>query len=490
VSFKAVKIHTYTPFFSYIRYLRDNCFYTNFLWLGKVASQGFLIFTAILMAYLFMKHYPKTPTFLIRSLEQITAALTVSFVAISLGAAFGIMSGRGALSGILSAGVIALVASSLGGTKVQSSGPTAPMTAVTIVLLASISDGLLDSHPEVNPTKFVNGVFLITGIILIAAATLRLGKFIRLVPSVVVSGFMNGIAILIWLNEFKSLLGIGGKAAYEGGWYINGSIALATFAIASLPFLAKLLRFRINMFLPASLVAIILITAVSVILDLNVERVILGDSLKSIPELQNIFTSNLPTEWSIPLLLIALPFAFQFALLAYLDSLLTSLVIDKKIKEVHGVAHKTKVNKELTAQGIANASISFFGGIPGAQATIRSVLIINEGGTTRIAGIMVGIFVLVEMVVFQDLVSYIPLAVFSGVLAKVGCDVFDWLPIKNFYQTLRKYFLHKQQIGTSSAGIIFITGTTLVTVFVNLSVAVIVFTILFYIGWKWFHIRV
>lgn len=426
---------------------------------------------------------------LVGSLRQISAALTVSFVAISLGAAFGIMSGRGALSGVLSAGVIALVAAALGGTRIQCSGPTAPMTAVTVVLLASVSDGLLDSHPEVSPTKFVNGVFLITGIILVAAAVLRLGKFILLVPPVVVSGFMNGIAVLIWLNELKSLFGIGSKIPYEGGIWLNGCLALATFAIASLPVLTKLFRLRINIFVPASLLAIILITMISVIMDLNVARVTLNESLKSIPELQVLLTNNLPNEWSIPLLFIALPFAFQFALLAYLDSLLTSLIVDKKVEEVHGVVHKTKVNKELSAQGIANASISVFGGIPGAQATIRSVLIINEGATTRIAGIMVGIFVLVEMVVFQDLISYIPQAVFSGVLIKVGCDVFDWKPVKILYQTLRKDFLHKQHTGISSAGMVFIAGTTIVTVFVNLSVAVIVFTILFYLGRKRFHIR-
>ena len=220
------------------------------------------------------KHYVKNPNLFTGPLRQITAALSVSFVAISLGAAFGIMSGRGALSGVLSAAIIALVASSLGGTRIQSSGPTAPMTAVTIVLLASVSDGLLNSYPNVSPTKFVNGVFLITGIILVISAVLRLGRFIRLVPSVVVSGFMNGIAILIWLNEFKSLFGIGGKVAYEGDWWINVSIALATFIIASLPNIAKVFCLRVNMFLPASLVAIILLTVVSVILDLDIERVI------------------------------------------------------------------------------------------------------------------------------------------------------------------------------------------------------------------------
>ena len=126
--------------------------------------------------------------------NNVVAGLTVSFVAISLGAAFGILSQRGAFAGIISAGIIALVTSLLGGTRVQCSGPTAPMTAVSAVVIAFAHDELLAEIPTANPDHFINVVFLLTGVILLLAALLRLGRFINVVPKVVVSGFMDGIA--------------------------------------------------------------------------------------------------------------------------------------------------------------------------------------------------------------------------------------------------------------------------------------------------------
>ena len=116
----------------------------------------------------------------------------------------------------------------------------------------------------------------------------------------------------------------------------------------------------------------------------------------------------------------ALPFAIQLAGLCYLDTLLTSLVVDRMTGE------PTRQNKELVAQGVANGAIALVGGIPGAQATIRSVLVIKEGGNLRLAGIAIGAFVLVEMMLLRDLIAMIPQAVFAGILFKVGYDVFDF----------------------------------------------------------------
>ena len=179
---------------------------------------------------------------------------------------------------------------------------------------------------------------------------------------------------------------------------------------------------------------------------------------------------------------LALPFALQLALLAYLDSLLTSLVVDQKYSALHGVDEITRPNVELRAQGVANGVVAFFGGIPGAQATIRSVLILNEGATRRIAGVLVGAFVLVEMLLCQDLVGLIPQAVFAGVLLKVGYDVFDW-------KTVAALLLRAQRGTLRPGAILFIAGTTAVTVFVDLSVAVISFTALFYIIRRWAEVE-
>jgi len=421
----------------------------------------------------------------VNQVQEFLAGVTVSFVAISLGAAFGVASGRGALAGILSAGVIALITSAFGGTRVQCSGPTAPMTAVTILLATAVSGDLLANHPGVDPDRFINMVIVLTGGILVLASVFRLGRFIQLVPKTVISGFMNGIAVLIWVGETRSLFGIGGKTAIGGAMETNTVIALVTLGlIFLLPNLLKKIDPRLTSFLPATLAAIIVVTLGVSLLGLDVQRVALGATLSSLGDLGAMFTQHMPTDWAPALILLGLPFALQLAMLAYLDTLLTSLVVDKKVDEMYGTGETTAQNRELAAQGVANGAVALFGGIPGAQATIRSVLILNEGARTRVAGVLVGVFVLVEMLIFQDLIALIPQAVFTGVLIKVGYDVFDWEPVQVYVRSLRD-----PNASPASASeprvphldMLFIAGTTLVTVIVNLNVAVVSFCILFFL---------
>jgi SulP family sulfate permease len=174
-------------------------------------------------------------------------------------------------------------------------------------------------------------------------------------------------------------------------------------------------------------------------------------------------------------------------MLCYLDTLLTSLVMDQTVDEKYEEADrwaKTNQNKELFAQGIANAFVALFGGLPGAQATIRSVLILNEGARTRVAGVCVGVFAIIEMVALQSLVGMIPAAVFSGVLLKVGHDVFDYEPVFNFIKCtlLRKAHPGGNSPVVSYLDMLFIIGTTVVTIAVNLNIAVASFTVAFYLA--------
>lgn len=417
--------------------------------------------------------------------NNVVAGLTVSFVAISLGAAFGILSQRGAFAGIISAGIIALVTSLLGGTRVQCSGPTAPMTAVSAVVIAFAHDELLTEIPTANPDHFINVVFVLTGVILLLAALLRWGRFINVVPKVVVSGFMDGIAILIWLDQIKKLFGLGGETRFGGPLATNLALAVITFALVMmLPRILEGLAPRASRFLPATLLAIVGVSIVANVAGLDAELVSLDTTLGSLGDIGSLITSQIPRDWSLNILIPALGFAAQWAMLGYLDTLLTSKVVDKLTRE------NTKQDKELAAQGIANGLIAFVGGIPGAQATIRSVLIINERATMRLAGIMVGVFVLVEMVMFQDLISLIPQAVFAGLLFKVGYDVFDWLPMRLY---ARGRIGSQTELGALLAGpshasqhvthweVFFIVGTTLGTLFWNLNAAVIGFSVLFYV---------
>ncbi len=418
--------------------------------------------------------------------QNVMAGLTVSFIALTLGAAFGILSGRGAFAGMLSAAVIALITSLFGGTRVQCSGPTAPMTAVTAVLVAATHDKIMQQFAGLNPDHFINMAILMGGVIMLAMGILRLGKYIAYVPNVVVSGFMSGIAILIWLDQLKRLFGWAGKTALAGDLMTNVIVAAVTAVLVfGLPRYIKKYLGRLGSMLSSTLLAILIMSLVSNLLHLDIEYVKLTGSLASLVDFKNLVVAQWPTDWSSGLLVAALPFALQLAVLGYLDTLMTSLVVDKMTRE------KTKQNKELGAQGIANIAAGLFGGIPGAQATIRSVLIVKENATLRLAGILVGVFALIEILLFQNLINLIPQAVFTGVLFKVGYDVFDWLPLRLYAKEWfrdRHEMLHNvfsrhndESIFVTNREFLMIAGTTLVTIFINLNVAAGAFTVLFYL---------
>ena len=414
---------------------------------------------------------PITPGFIV---QNVLVGLTVSFVAISLGAAFGLLSGRGAFAGMISAGIIAVVTALFGGTRVQCSGPTAPMTAVTVAIMGFATAGLVDRLPNAAPDQFVNFVLILAGVILLGAAALRLGRFITLVPRVVISGFMNGIAILIWVDQATKLFGFGGQVAFGGSQNANIGLALATFVVAlALPALTQRLVPRAARFLSPTLLAIVFATIAAQGLTLDAERIHVA-GIASVSAFVTMIAEQFPSDADIGWLWVALPFSIQLAGLCYLDTLLTSLVVDRLTRET------THQDKELAAQGVANGLVALVGGIPGAQATIRSVLMIKEGATLRLAGVMVGVFVLVEMVLLKDLVSLVPQAVFAGILFKVGYDVFDWRPLGLYLRGLQRGYDARPGFSVSHPEVFFITGTSLVTVFWDLNVAVISFALLFY----------
>lgn len=425
-------------------------------------------------------------------LQNVLVGLTVSFVALSLGAALGILSGRGAFAGMISAGAIALITSLVGGTRVQCSGPTAPMSAVSAVVVAYAAEQVASGGIGMMAGHFINIVFFLCGLILMLMGVFRFGRFISLVPNVVVSGFMSGIALLIWIDQINLLFGWAGKMALAGPVWENVMIALLTllliFALA--PLMRKVVA-PMAKFLPATLLSILIVSTLVEVLQLPVEKVQLSGSIAGFDGLVSLVKAQIPTTFSFPIILQALPFALQLALLCYLDTLLTSLVVDKMSRE------KTRQNKELFGQGLANSAVCLFGGIPGAQATIRSVLMLKENATLRISGVMVGVFVLIEMILFQDLISMIPKAVFVGVLLKVGYDVFDFMPLRLYCKGVAKKraAMFKQFFSRHDDEAIFVTnrellmiiGSSAVTVLFDLNIAVAGFTLLFYLHNKLFN---
>ncbi|HIG08539.1 MAG TPA: SulP family inorganic anion transporter, partial [Alphaproteobacteria bacterium] len=323
-----------------------------------------------------------------------------------------------------------------------------------------------------NADHFVNIVILLSSLLIIICGVLKLGSFIKLVPQPVISGFMDGIAIIIVVSQIEKLFGLGKIKAFEGVVYINILVAFLTLIlIFIIPKLLNIISNQLPKFLPGTLASIIFMTLISNLFPLNIENINISTNLNNLNDLKSILLDQFPADWSYVIIIAALPFAFQLTMLCYLDTLLTSLVIDKMTKE------KTKQNKELVAQGTANGLVAFIGGIPGAQATIRSVLLVKEGATLRLAGIAVGFLVIFEVLMLSQWMTLIPQAVFTGVLLKVAYDVFDWDPIRSWIKSL----LNKQNNALINKDIFFILGTMLFTVIWNLNIAVIGFTILFHI---------
>lgn len=402
--------------------------------------------------------------------KDFLAGLTVSFAALSLGAAFGTVSGRGAFAGMIGAAVIPIITSLLGGTRIQASGPTAPMTAITALVVA----GAYEAFPEkLLAEQFITLTLIMSGLLLILAGIIRLGKLITYVPNAVVLGFMNGIAFLIWYDQIAKIFGFGGKKIMEGDLTQNLLISIITLGtIFLIPFLLKTIGIpeKIRGFISAILISIVFVSLAVNLVNLPIEKVKLGNTVDSFGEFFALIGMYFPdsTILTTEYLLKALPYAIQLTILCYLDSLLTALVIDRMTKE------ETSQNKELIAQGISTGVVGILQGIPGAQATIRSVLLIKEDAQTRLAGVLMGLFVLIFIFFFKDWIVLIPSAVFAGVLFKAGWDVCD-----------REYtsaYFSKGWIKSLNRNfqMLIIILTTVITVLFDLNIAVLVGTILFY----------
>ncbi len=404
-------------------------------------------------------------------IKDLLAGLTISFAALSLGAAFGTMSGRGAFAGMIGAAVIPIITSLFGGTRLQASGPTAPMTAVTAVVVANAFEMFPD---RTLAEQFITLVLLMLGALMILCGLLRLGKFILYVPNAVVLGFMNGIAALIWYDQIAKIFGFGGKTIMGGVTAFNLMVAVGVVVfIFTLPSLIRRAGVpeKYRSFFSAILLSIIFATLVANLLKLPIENVKIGSNVSSLSEFVALIGNYFPGSEMLTVenMMRALPFAVQLMILGYLDSLLTALVIDRMTQE------KTNQNKELIAQGVANGCAGLLQGIPGAQATIRSVLLIKEDAQTRLAGVLMGVFVLVFIVFFSDWITLIPAAVFSGVLVKAGWDVCD----REFTSAYFKRGWRKSVNRNFQMAIILYT--TVITVLLDLNIAVISATILFYV---------
>lgn len=345
---------------------------------------------------------------------DIYGGLTAGVVALPLALAFGEASGAGPMAGVYGAIFVGFFASLFGGTGAQISGPTGPMIVVFAGVFSALSGNI----------GLIFATVILAGVLQILFGVLRLGQYIRLVPYPVVSGFMSGIGCIIIALQTARLFG----HEPEGGGTvpalleIPGAVMDPNFSALLLGVLTLGIVFfwpkNWGKIIPAPLAALIVGTLV-------------GLFLTNVPILGNIPT-GLPSfvvpTFEASAALVVLEAAFILALLGSIDSLLTSLVADNMTRTRHNS------NKELVGQGIGNITAGFFGGIPGAGATMRTVVNIRTGGRTRIAGMLHSALLFATVVVLAPLAEQIPHAVLAGILVKVGYDIIDFSYLKRAHQ--------------------------------------------------------
>ena len=409
--------------------------------------------------------------------------ITAGVVALPLALAFGVSSGLGPSAGLYGAIFISFFAALFGGTNTQISGPTAPMTAVSMVVIASI---VVASDGDVNKAlPSILMVFFLAGLIQVGLGLIGVGKYIKYIPYPVVSGFMTAIGVIILLTQILPSLGYSPKEDME---YVNqfkpqaeeiilenilkeeagegllvledfketirragniteadilresktlaakyasgtiGAVKVMPRALRNINWLELLLSLgtiiiifgfrKISKAVPSTLVALIAMSGIAIGFGLDYKPIEQIPEGLPVPKLEMFSHFNLGS---------ISPYIFSaltLALLGAIDSLLTSIVADNMTKTKH------KPNKELVGQGIGNSIAAIFGGIPGAGATIRTVVNINAGGKTRLSGMIAGVLLLFILLALGPIASKIPAAVLSGILITVGIGVMDYKGLK------------------------------------------------------------
>ena len=336
---------------------------------------------------------------------DIFGGLTAGVVALPLALAFGEASGAGPIAGVYGAILVGFFAALFGGTPSQISGPTGPMIVVFAGVFASLSGDL----------SLVFATVILAGLIQILFGVLGFGQYIRLVPYPVVSGFMSGIGCIIIALQLARLFGHEpeGSGTIPALLEVPNAISNPNIEALGIGVLTLAIVFlwpaSWGRYLPSPLAALIVGTVASLGLS-NVP--VLGSIPTGLPEFIMPSLSN-------DTVLIVFEAALILAILGAIDSLLTSLVADNMTRTRH------RSNRELVGQGIGNVAAGFFGGIPGAGATMRTVVNIRTGGVTKISGMLHSLLLLAVVLILAPLASKIPHAVLAGILVKVGYDIID-----------------------------------------------------------------
>jgi sulfate permease, SulP family len=348
---------------------------------------------------------------LIPSRGDVFGGISAGVVALPLCLAFGALSGLGPEAGLYGAIAAGILAAIFGGTPILVTGPTNPMTLVAATVVAA---NMLPSG-KVNLAIVVTA-FLLAGALQLLLGVLRLGSYVRYVPYPVISGFMSGIGIIIIIQQIYPI--VGAHAPSSDAVKILSSLPMLPGRIVWPVALLGVITFAIIQILPrftrkvpASLVALILVTAASLAFAVDAPR--LGAIPGGLPAL-------VIPALTFDQLTLVVSAAIQLALLGAIDTLLSALLADSLTKSHHDS------NRELIGQGIGNMGAALVGGLPGAGANIRTIVNIEAGGRTRISGVIHALFLLAVLLGLSNLVQYIPNAVLAGILLGAGLGCIDF----------------------------------------------------------------
>ena len=395
---------------------------------------------------------------------DVFGGITAGIVALPLALAFGIQafsgidspeaSSMGALAGLVGATLLGFFAALFGGTHSQISGPTGPMTVITASIVSGAWASSQGNISAVILSMSLAGIFC--GLFQVIYGLIRIGKYVRYIPYPVLSGFMSGIGVIIILQQIYPIIGkkspastldmiINFPAALADGVSVI-ALALGLACISLIVLVPKVTKK-----VPATLVALIAVTVVSLFTNLD-SSLTIGNIPAGLP--MPFFTKVQldGIDWASVLEASLVP-GLTLAGLGSIDTLLTSVVADNITKTKHNS------NQELIGQGIGNAVAGLFCGLAGAGATMRTVVNVKSGGRTQISGMIHAVLLLAILLGLGSLVKYVPLSVLAGILITVGWGIIDF---RGFKDILR--------IPKSDAFVMMVVF--LMTVFVDLLTAV------------------
>jgi SulP family sulfate permease len=375
---------------------------------------------------------------------EILSGITVALALVPEAVAFALIAGLSPLTGLYAAVVMAFITSVFGGRPGMISGATG---AVAVVLVS-----LVQSHG----VEYVFAAVVLAGLIQILFGLMRLGKFIRLVPHPVIFGFVNGLAIIIFMSQLAQFKDASGNWLEGSALYLLlGLVALTMLIIHFLPKLTKVV--------PSSLAAILIIFGLVTFFNLDTRTV--GDiaSIKG-----GFLPFHIPAiDWTLESLKLIAPYSLIIAGVGLIESLLTLNIVDE-ITETRGSA-----NKEALAQGVANTLSGMFSGMGGCAMIGQSLINVSNGARARLSGIVTAIGLLSFVMFGSSLIERVPMAALTGLMIMVSIGTFEWASLRTFNKMPK-------------SDVFVMVLVTLVTVFLhNLALAVIVGVIIAALGFAW-----